>query len=157
MRSNPATPEGVSALVKAQVQGLHRLPGGSRRSALHLHPSTDRPVEDGTHHKRDRAFSHRVQAPHQNTDGAASGQNCNNAVLSAPAFQVDHDAQSRRMGNTRRTALRVNLDVAVGRRDMFKLENVNPTFRRTRDRTFPISQRRVCTLEGCVGAILLRA
>jgi len=66
-------------------------------SALHLHPAAVQPMEERSHHQRDRMTPRGVQAPDQNPDGAAIGRDCNDVVLGTARLRSDHDAQSGRM------------------------------------------------------------
>ena len=57
------------------------------------------PMEERSHHQRDRTAPRGVQAPDQDPDGAAVGRDCSHVVLGTARRRSDHYAQSRRMAD----------------------------------------------------------
>ena len=58
-------------------------------------PIVAQPMEERSHRQRDAPRG--VQAPDQNSDGAAIGRDCSDVVLATARLRSDHDAQSGRM------------------------------------------------------------
>src|ERR1700722_17198114 len=84
----------VSELLNYETnQALSQIP----RPALHLHPAAAQPMEERSHHQRDRTAPRGVQAPDQNPDSAAVRRDCSDVVLGTARLRSDHYAQSRRM------------------------------------------------------------
>ena len=99
-------PQGLYPQVAAQAPCRRRQPGGSRRPALHLHPSAAKPVAQRAHHERDRAAARGVQATDQDPGRAAVRRNRGHAVLGAARLRSDQHAQGGWLADVFRHGIR---------------------------------------------------
>ena len=94
-------PQGLHPQVAAQAPRRRRQPGGSRRPAVHLHPTAAEPMAQRADYECDRAAARGVQTKDQDTNRAAICRHRRHAVLGAARLRPDQHAQGRWLAHAR--------------------------------------------------------
>ena len=92
-RGDRGAPQGLHPQMEAQAPRRRRQPGGSRRPAVHLHPTAAKPMAQRADNECDRTTARGVQATDQNADRAAVGRHRRDAVLGVARIGPDQHAQ----------------------------------------------------------------